>query len=144
MAWLKVAGWQLPRLRGKQVFLAPCLGGSGTGLINHGEEHQVLVFILVPTPMPALFSLPSLGYQLQSWKPLRATAAPHGPHLASLMQSCTLPQCCLLRLWLASSHTVVSSGPFLPTEHYLQVPASLSHPKVSPHKSIRSLSPRAS
>lgn len=98
MAWLKVAGWQLPRLRGKQVFLAPCLGGSGTGLINHGEQHQVLVFILTPTPTPVLFSLPSLGYQLQSWKPPRVAVAPGGicsqglpdAHRASLMLSCTL------------------------------------------------------
>lgn len=50
MARLKVAGWQLPHLRGKQVFLAPCLGGYGAGLINHGEQYPVLFSALIPTP----------------------------------------------------------------------------------------------
>lgn len=38
--WVRVAGRQLPHLRGKQVFLALCLWGSGSGLINHGEQHE--------------------------------------------------------------------------------------------------------
>lgn len=150
MAWLKVAGWQLPRLRGKQVFLAPCLGGSGTGLINHGEQHQVLVFILIPTPTPLLFSWPSC--RAGNYRE-RATAARHGPHTASLCPPSLLPPlpaaaaACFwphsqLRLPLvllshSCPHTCL-------LEHYLQLPAFSPHLKALPHKSIRLLSSRTS
>lgn len=127
MAWLKVAGWQLPRLRGKQVFLAPCLGGSGTGLINHGEQHQVLVFFLIPTPTPLLFSLPSC----------RAgnCPEPQQPRMALTQPPCTLPHCCLLLLLLlllASSHTARSGFLWF----FWSIPA--------PHLSPRTLLPAPS
>lgn len=35
--------------------------GSGAGLINHGEQHQVLFWILVPIPNPSLVPIPQTG-----------------------------------------------------------------------------------
>lgn len=59
--WVEVAGWQLPHLRGKQVFLALALG-SGSSLINHGEQHRVWFLVLVPTPTPAVSPFPRLEH----------------------------------------------------------------------------------
>lgn len=147
MAWLKVAGWQLPHLRGKQVFLAPCLGGYGAGLINHGEQYPVLLPTLIPTPYsspcssdPAWDSSCRVGNcpelrQPPTW-PSHTQQEGDPPHLPSW--ACPVPHCYLLPLLLPdSSHTARSRFPLVlpalflpythPLEHSLQFSAFMSH-----------------
>lgn len=84
MAWLKVAGWQLPHLRGKQVFLAPCLGGYGAGLINHGEQYPVLFPTLIPTPYSSPCSSgPAWDSSCRVGNCPKLRQPPHGPHTPS-------------------------------------------------------------
>lgn len=124
MAWLKVAGWQLPHLRGKQVFLAPCLGGYGTGLINHGEQYPVLFSASSPPPTPVLVLMAQPGTAAAELETAQSCGSPHvvltrpaggRPSSRSPQLGLPLPHCCLL------PHSKVqvsfgSSSPF-PTLH---------------------------
>lgn len=141
MARLKVAGWQLPHLRGKQVFLALCLGGYGAGLINHGEQYPVLFSALIPTPHsspcthgPAWDSSCGAGNCPELQQP------PHGPHTPSRRETLPYPLprwACPSPIIAASCHTarsrfpLVLPAPFLPythpLEHSLQFSACMSH-----------------
>lgn len=80
--WVAAAASQ----RGAGIFsTAPW--GSGSGLINHGEQHQVWFLILVPSPVPALSPLPGLKYQLQG----SSHAQPEEPLTASQGPGDTFP-----------------------------------------------------
>ena len=77
--WVTVAGWQLPGLRGKQVIFSTVPWGSGSRLINHGEQRWARFLILGPTPSPALSPFPRLESRLQGQEARPATVAPDGP-----------------------------------------------------------------
>lgn len=79
---VKVARWQLPHHRGKQVFLALRLGALAPGSLIMANRFLILVL----TPLSALSPFPRLEYQLQRRKPYPARGSLDSPRPALRMR----------------------------------------------------------